>query len=80
MSRRYNTHLLPPISSPDYYAWKASGDDWGTFIGSPRPQNQTTEDDGADCRECPAYEYCEFATVQESDQCRETLSREGDAE
>lgn len=43
MSRRYNTHLLPPTSSPDYHAWKATGDDWGTHLQSPKEDAGVTE-------------------------------------
>ncbi len=38
------------------------------------PETEQVEHGGADCRQCPAYEYCEVDTVQGSHDCREMLS------
>jgi len=35
---------------------------------------EVVEHAGADCRECPVYEFCEIGTEQGSDACRGMLN------
>ena len=41
---------------------------------------EVLEHGGADCRECPAYEFCEIATEPMGDACRDNLNPTRDEE